>query len=260
MQSIDGAFYATCECHKDIGLIEIDPSQLNHSKLNPNNLCLWLAKELGTDNQIKQEESLLWSIGKFDARGVSTHGYVFFSDSHDEVLAVSDKIKKRYSNHLVIWFGTAPITAITTQRLVSFWEMISIENNTLGIDLGCLLDRLSTSKYINSNFTLLDTHIALEKGGKQWYIYFERSGNEFKYQDKIKPQAARLIQHCFQIRNYSENAKTLEAFSTTGLAANKRTISSKIKEVNDLCKKRNQKPIFHKFENEKWGFNPGLGA
>jgi len=258
VQSIDGAFYATCECHEDIGLIEVDPSQLNHSKLSPNNFCLWLAKELGTDNQIKQEESLLWSIGKCDARGVSTQGYVFFSDSHDEVVAVSDKIKKRYSNHLVIWFGKAHITAITTQRLVSFWEMVSVKNNTLGIDLECLLDHLSTSKTINSNFTLLDTHIALEKEGKQWHIHFERTGNEFKYHDKIKPQAARLIQHCFQIRNYSENAKTLDDFSKAGLAANKRTISTKIKEVNDLCKKRNQKPVFHKFEDDKWGFNPAL--
>jgi len=84
----------------------------------------------------------------------------------------------------------------------------------------------------------------------------ERTGNEFKYQDKIKLQAASLIQHCFQIRNYSENAKRLDDFSKAGLAANKRTISTKIKEVNDLCKKRNQKPVFHKFENEKWGFNP----
>lgn len=141
--------------------------------------------------------------------------------------------------------------------MVSFWEIISI-GSPLELDIKGVLDRLSPSKTINSNFTLLDTHIALEKEDQQWYIHFERTGNKFKYRYKINPQAGRLIQHCFQIRNYSENAKTLEAFSAAGLAANKRTISSKIKEVNDLCKKRNQKPIFHKFEKNKWGFNSDL--
>jgi hypothetical protein len=206
----------------------------------------------------KNDDPLLWEIGKIDVRGSVTRGYVFFNDDYNEVLATSNKIKKRYSKHFIIWFGSTSATTAISPKIISFWDILIIKNDCIELSQEMLFDTLVQTKVINADFKLLDTHIALEKDGTKWFLNFQRNRQTFKYRDSIKPQAARLIEHCFQIRSYEKNAKTLEEFTASGLALNKSTISTRRKEVNDLCKKRHQKDIFLKFENEKWGFNPNL--
>ena len=127
---------------------------------------------------------------------------------------------------------------------------------------GFFLNRRVLSKFpatpcqpLGKETILLDKNIAHEELDEVPDLLCKRNGNVFLYKSRIRPQAFELICSLHTVRDKNENAFTLQTLADRLSVANKRTVSTRIREVNDICNQMDAKAVFRKLPGDKWGLN-----
>lgn len=254
----EGKFYISCPHGEGVGPIEVRKAQINRFEVGLKPILEWMAKELNLSegvHPIKEGES--WFIGKRKGGDASTHFYFLRSDSPDQAAKFNDKVQKE--NPVVLWLGETPHTGIFPKNIVPLDEVLEVRGKSFFLNR-LLLSRLPSAPRhaVGAGTILLDKNIALEKSGEVPLLLFEREGNVFQHKKRIRPQTFELIRFLHTMRTRKENAFTLQDLADRLSIANKRTVSTRLVEINDLCAEMDARPIFHKFPGHRWGINPSL--
>jgi hypothetical protein len=254
----EGKLYISCPHGEAVGIIEVKKAQINRFEVALKPILEWMAKELNVSSgvqPVKDGES--WFLGKRKGGESSAHFYFLRSDSPDQAAKFNDKVQKE--NPVVLWLGETPHTGAFPENIVPLEEVFEVRGKSFFLNRRLLSKLPSAPRHtVGAGTILLDKNIALEKTGEVPYLLFEREGNVFQQRKRIRPQAFGLIRFLHTVRTKRENAFTLQTLADRLSIANKRTVSTRIREINDLCDEMDAKPIFHKFPGDKWGLNPNL--
>lgn len=256
----EGKLYINCDCEEGVGLIEVKKAQINRFEVALKPLLEWMGNELNLSGGVRPvQEGESWFIGKRKGRETASHFYFLRTDSPDQAVKFNDRVQKE--NPLILWLGEPPHAARFPKNIIPLDEVLEARKKTFFLNRRLLSEVPATPRHALGDKTIqLEKNIALEKDGIVPYLLFERDGNLFLHRKRIRPQAYEMIRFLHTMRTKKENAFTLEAFADRLSITNKRTVSTRIREINDLCAEMDSKSIFHKFPAEKWGLNPVLGA
>lgn len=106
----------------------------------------------------------------------------------------------------------------------------------------------------------LDKHIVLHKEGLHAFLFLQKKNQGYEHKVGIRPQMAKIIEFMYQVRLYNEFSFKLDALKGKGFAMNKHTISTRIKDINDLCDEYHITRILTKYTDHTWGLNKNLGC
>lgn len=121
-------------------------------------------------------------------------------------------------------------------------------------------DKKEEKDFSRQGDIILDKHILLRCEYKDYFLLMQCKDKEYSYKERISRQAFRIIKYLYEIRNRVEGLKLGEIMRVPDLASNTRTITDRIREINQLCKARKVKNIFHKHPEHRWGLNKNLGC
>jgi len=254
----EGKLYINCDCEEGVGLIEITKAHVDRSEVDLKFILDWMAQELnlsGGVTPVQNGES--WFLGKRKGNESSAHFYFLRSDSHDQVTKFNDHVHKE--NPIILWLGQPPHTGIFPKNIISLGDALDARREVLFLNRKLLSKVPRNAQHaLGGKAIILDQNIAMQIVGDVPYLLFEREGNVFLRQKRIRPQAFEIIRFLHAMQRKKENAFKLGDFVERGFVGEKRTASSRIREINDFCAEMDTKPIFHKFPGDKWGLNPNL--
>ncbi len=240
--------------HDGGGVEEIPATELKAWRFNLRVFCSLLTTELllGNSEDYRYAEKLTF-LGK---RG-DTHVYLALCDTPDDIARLHNSINK--SHKAVIWLGDSHHIGMTPEAVICLSDFVSIEESGLTVDEGLFSKLLGNDGFGNADSLPLDKDIILaQKDGKSFELMLFKDGAVYKYTERIRPQAARIILHLYTIRKYGRPHLMAQEMADKNLASSAKTISTRIAEVNRLCKKYKVREIFYCFPENKWGLNPEL--
>jgi len=107
----------------------------------------------------------------------------------------------------------------------------------------------------------LDKHIWLHQEENKCYLLLNKKGNGFEKRVSIRPQTFKIIRAVYGIRHKDPfGLKLIEFCHPRNIAANDQTISTRIKELKQICEKHGITQILTKFPGDRWGLNRKLGC
>ncbi|MDD3661473.1 MAG: hypothetical protein PHG63_00220 [Candidatus Dojkabacteria bacterium] len=238
------------------GVEEIPVAELNAWRFNLRVFCSLLTTELLLDNS----EDYRYADGlTFLGKRGDTHIYLSLCDTPNDIVRLHNSINK--SHKAVIWLGDSQHIGTTPEAMICLSDFVSIEESGLIVDEGLFSKLLGNDGFGNAESLPLDKDILLaQKDGKSFELMLFKDGAVYKYTEKIRPQAARILQHLYTIRKYGRPHLKAQEMADKNLASSAKTITTRIAEVNRLCKKYKVREIFYCFPENKWGLNPELGC
>jgi len=242
---IDGKYYTKCEYSEESSLVEVTQSELNTYKVNRNAFLNWLNKELDIENKVSKLTDSLWAMGKIKDRNL----YFISQCSLEETIEEASKVNT--DNNLFIWLGENPKIGYTSYELISFLDIVDIKDNKLRVIK--LHIKPSRSKAKGEDIAL-DKNIILTKANK---LLLVANGNTYNHEEKIVPQAYRIIRFLYDQKDYEIAYKSSELSEKLGIEP-PRAIPTRIKEINKICDKYKVKQIIVTQPRSKWILNPDL--
>ena len=258
-QRSNGRYYVHCECSDEVGLVPIDPKDLLCFRFDLSAFLKWVASSALVDGDIREVESgTLWYLGEKTLRGETTKVYFSRISNTKELERLQDELQKGEKPPIIFWLGETPLVGYLPPNIISLPEIISVSKK------GFLLSRNQIESVFKKTIAtkggdlVLDKNISIQKEGGKYHLLAQKEKNVFKHKKNIRPQAQNIIQFLHRMRNNDPHAFTLQDLADRLSITNKRTVSTRIAEINDVCDKLNVKRIFHKHANDKWGLNPDL--
>jgi len=107
----------------------------------------------------------------------------------------------------------------------------------------------------------LDRHIWLHQEDDKCYLLLNKKGNGFEKRISIRPQTYKIIRAAHGVRPRDPSGLKLSEFChPRKIAKNDQTISTRIKELKELCEEHGVSQILTKFPGDRWGLNRSLGC
>jgi hypothetical protein len=238
-----------------------DPRTFKQWRLNTPRFVSLLQKSLGIEGDAPKEtlSRLLWDLGFYQTPTQKTH--LFFVLDTARLGESGKAVLAQVENCLLIYTGT--------MRDLALKDFVSVPLNELVVGIG--------KKGLTLNNTLLNKHfpktalvdsdgdIALDADilltTDNHLLLHKKKAGDYKDTVKITPQAASIIRHLYQTRNYADTqAQSLGELAIRFTKNQKSTvsISNNINKINNLCKENKVKTILHKNSSDKWGLNKNL--
>jgi len=258
-EPMNGRYYVHCECSEEVGLVRIDPKELRRFRFDLRAFLSWLISSAVIDADLREIESgELWYLGDKKLKGETAQVYFSRTQDRDKVIRLQREVHKDGNPPIIFWLGETPRRKQFPPGILSLPEIVSVSEK------GFVFDRKPLESLFKKRLIvaakgdiLLDKDIVLRKKGEKCFLLFgQEDTQQFVEEVPILPQAYKIIRHLYVIRRYKTNAESLaELINVRGLASQRSTISNRISEINQLCKKHNVPPILHSFPTDKWGLN-----
>lgn len=258
----NGKFYINCECEEGMGLVEVNKAKITRFEVALKSLLEWIAIELNLSGGVQpvreeDKEGTIWSLGKRRGGKSAVHFYFHRTTSPDQAHKFSREVQKE--NPIILWLGEQPHTGLFPKNIILLED--AIESRKTGLFLNRrLLSKLPATPrhFVGANTILLGKNMAMEMKGEIPFLLFDCQGETFKHQERIRPQAYRMIRFLYDVRNRKEHAFNLDTFVERGFVTAKTVASDRIREIRAICEEKDVEHIFYAFPDNKWGLNPML--
>jgi len=252
--------YTLCTTDAETGRDYFDPQTLKQWRFDTPPLISLFLKALGIDQPSPTENiaGLLWDLGNHDINGGQYH--LFFTRSIDNIETDKRSIITSLPSSAVFYLGTVHTALPDDVLLVPVLDVIKeLKKDGISLVPKALNTYFVEEIYSDEGDDIeIDKNIMLSQRSNRLLLHKKRGG-KFEKEEKISPQAARLIAYCYQIRHNDENSRTLQELADALAGGSKVSISNRIKEVTNASD-NNGVTILHKFSGEKWGLNQRLGC
>lgn len=242
---MNGKYYTKCEYSEESSIVEVTQPELNAYVVNKPALLNWINSELKINNKANKLTDNLWAMGKLKDRNL----YLITLSGLEQT--IEEASKANTVNNLFIWLGVSPQIGYTNYELVSIQDIISVKNNKLELHKIPVKPRKSKAKGEDID---LDKNIVLTRDNK---LLLVANGNTYKHEEKIVPQAYRIIRFLYDQKGYEIAYKSSDLSEKLGINP-QRVIPTRIKEVNKICDKYKVKQLIITQPNSKWILNPDL--
>jgi hypothetical protein len=249
-----GQFFGKC-CRKDIPLIEIDPEKVHTVRADMKKIGEWLGSGLGIKPEPKEVNQWLWHLGQH-SKGHKI--YLCYTNQSNYVEEQLMNLTKQNSKVVVLWLGDTPHEGVFPKNIVPLWEMIRFSEGKVLFIANSLDELLSQTHMAVAGDIELDKHIVLHKEGVHAFLLLQKKNQGYEHKVGIRPQSAKIIEFMCQVRSYNEFSFKLDDLRGKGFAMNKNTISTRIKDICDLCDEYHIKRVLTKYADHKWGLNKEL--
>jgi len=250
----EGVFYASC-CRNDVPMMVIEPEKVKCVRTDMQRLCHWMATQYEFVPEPKEVNQWTWFLGKY---GDGYRVYMHFDNTPSHAEEQLMTINKQNQKVVLLWLGDTPHEGVFSKNIVSFWDAFECRSNDVLLNSVPIMSVINQRNIAISGDLELDQDIVLHTEGNQKFLFFNREKQGFKHKISIRPQAARIIEFLHTVSSNAENAFALGDLLGRKFAANKNTISTRIKEINDFCSQYHVKAIFFKYMGDKWGLNQQL--
>jgi len=246
---IKDRFYINCD---ETGLLKkLDNAELLSYKINPIGVCTWLISQLSLEGNIEEIDEEYLYLGKTTGGDPNFNIYLVFTDNFEIV----EKIYETLTNKpkILLWCGDTPHRKAIIKNIIPLHQLFQIKNNHLEINKQPFTDILATISLRAIEKTKLRNDIEIKKEDERHYLLLgkNKSLNIYNHTEAISPQSYRLLE-TFDTKNTD---LTLQDLVDESVAMNKRTVSTRIKDVNALCKKSGVEPILRKTDKTHWKLN-----
>ena len=246
-------YYVNCEY---TGLTKrIKEKALLNYKLNPIAVCKWLKSRLALENA-----STHVSGTDYHHLGSTTSGkpdfdiYITFSDNLTLVKQTFEGLINPYK--ILIWCGEKPHHGKVNKYLIPLNKILTVTKGKLEINKTPFAELIETISLKETTKSLLRSDIQLEKEGDKHYLSVGKNTSFDTFNDRhsISPQSFKLLK-IFQKRGVGLE---LQDLVDAEVSTNKRTISTRIKDLNTLCYNSNVEPVLKKTDKTHWKLNSPL--
>lgn len=242
---MNGKYYTKCEYSEESSIVEVTQPELNTYEINKPALLKWINRGLKINSKSNKLTDNLWAMGKLKDRNL----YLITLSELEQT--IEEASKANTDNNLFIWLGVNPQIGYTSYELLSIQDIISIKNNKL--ELLKLPIKPKNSKAKGEDIAL-DKNIVLTKDSR---LLLVASGNTYNHEEKIVPQAHRIVRFLYDQKDYETAFKSSELSEKLGINPH-RVIPTRIKEINRICDIYKVKQIIVPQPNSKWILNPDL--
>lgn len=249
-------YIIVCDTIPDAGFEVVEKEKIIQYKFQFSNLVKWLSSniELGTEWR-EQETGKLWFIGNKHFGGNLYNFYLLRSDDINEVQQTQTSLNT--SNPIILWLGEKPHQAVINPLIISLLDLIDIKDDGLVFDKAHLYAHLPDKLTAQQGDIELDKHILLSDNDG-YNLLLVKDSNQYLYKVSIREQAYHIISFFYTIRKQEKRTYSGKDLEGRPFLANARTLSTRIKEINEVCSNYSLKPIFHKFPNNQYSLNPNL--
>ncbi len=237
-----------------------NPEILKQWQLNTPHFISLLQKSLGIEGDAPKENisNLLWDLGFYQTQSQKTH--IFLVRDTAQLGEKGKGVLAQVENCFLLYAGTMRDSALK--------DFVSVPLNELVMGIGkkglTLNDTLLKKHFPKTALVDSDGDIALDADilltTDNHLLLHKKKAGDYKDTMKITPQAANIIRHLYQTRNYADTQAQSLGELATRFTKNHSvvSISNNIKKINDLCKENKVKTILHKNSSDKWGLNKNL--
>lgn len=251
--------YSLCTTDETAGRSYFEPENLQQWRFSTPAFIALLLQALNAEQSKFNENilGLLWDLGNQKINGKQYH--LFFTRSIDNIEKDKRSIITALPDTAVFYLGTVHTSLPDDVLLIPVLDIIKdLKSSGLVLSSKTLKSYFPEEIFTDEGDDLqLDKNIVLSQK-RNYLLLNKKRGGGFEKETKISPQASNLIAHCFGIRHYDDNAKTLQELANALANDSKISISNKINTINKICKKEGVKEILHKRSGQLWGLNPKL--
>lgn len=240
-------YYTKCEYSEESSIVEVTQPELNTYVVNKPALLRWINRELKINNTASKINEYLWAMGKLKDKNL----YLVTLNNFEQAVEEASKVNTK--NNLFIWLGVNPQIGYTSYELLSIQDIISIKNNKLELLKLPIKPKKSKAK---GEDIALDKNIVLTKDNR---LLLVANGNTYSHEEKIVPQAHRIVRFLYDQKDYEIAYKSSELSEKLGINP-QRVIPTRIKEINKICDIYKVKQIIVSQPNSKWILNPDLSC
>jgi len=252
--------YAVCDEDDAVGRMPINSSQLSQEKFDFEGFLTWMASASGLQTDIIDVASgsacRLGALGKSDNPAT-----VYCIRVLDINKAVDFLGQLNDSKAVVFWFGEKPAVGQHPENIISLVDLILIASGELKVKKALLKPFWDEKVFAKSGDIELDKHIVLRRKKDKCFLLLNKKGNGFEKEAPIRPLLYRIIKTAHgRIKANPYGLKLDEFVYPRKVAENKRTISTGIKKINELCEEQGITQILTKNHEDRWGLNRVLGC
>lgn len=247
---IKGKYFAKCENNEFASIQEVQPVELNRYELSLGEFAKWLSTQLNLSDVVKIINSDFLYLGKTSETEPFFKVYLACTT---DIQAISKKLTTEPM--VILWLGETPHNESVDQRIFSLLDLLSIANKDLSLDtkqFGSLTGLLTK----DVEELVLRDDVAIRREDSKHFLLLgrDKSLNNFIHQEPIYPMQYLLL--TFANGNKVRNKGfTLEDAVKSQISPNKRTISTRIKELNNKCMANKITPILTKVDKTHWKLN-----
>lgn len=258
----NGKFYINCDCEEGMGLVEVNKAKITRFEVALKSLLEWIAIELNLSGGVQlvreeDKEGTIWSLGKRRGGKSAVHFYFHRTTSPDQAHKFSREVQKE--NPIILWLGEQPHTGLFPKNIVPLEDVLKSRKTGLFLNRNILSKLPNTPRHAaGENTIVLGKNMGMEKQGESHYLLFDREGDTFRFRERIRPQAYRMIRFLYDVRNRKEHSFNLDVFVEREFVTAKTVASDRIREIKAICEEKEAEHIFHAFPDNKWGLNPLL--
>ncbi len=247
----EGRFFIGCDVDEFAEPLELTKEELSLYHFNETKLAEWINAQLGLPESVQNIADHSWYLGELQNQGKKRKVYL----SHNPQL-------------VPISPGRIVLTVLenqhqTTLDLINILEFVEIVDNEIVLRKDNLIDRFTTHTPIKGEVLRINDELILSQEGRgkkrTSYINFgPQTNGQFQHKLRIKPQAYNIIYHLQKLPSTNSRKSSAELEQAGGLAKNRRTITTRIGEVNKILTQNDWPELILTDSDGKHYINPNL--
>lgn len=254
--------YAVCDEDDGVGRMLIDASQLSQERFDFEGFLKWTAKAFGLQDgfdEVKNEAGYAWMMGALGKSDSPAMVYCARTVDIDEVVDFLGRLNDPKA--VVFWLGEKPAVGQYPENIVPLLDLISVSPEALKAKKALLKPFQDEKVFAKSGDIELDKNIMLRRKKDKCFLLLNKKGNGFEKEVSIRPLWYGIIKAAHgRVKANPYGLKLDEFVYPRKVAENKRTISTGIKKINELCGEQGITQILTKDNEDRWGLNRVLGC
>lgn len=241
-----------CDVDENSGPIELDREDLLSYSFSASKFVAWLSKQLGLPEEIEKVGNDCWYLGQLGLSGLSRK--VYFTTS--QIMGTIPKSPGR----IILVVGENQHQEFN--KAVNLLSLLSVNQNGFRIDRKQLLSKFSKHLALDGLVIKINDHLMLnqteDKSKKSTLHFGKLARGRFEHVVSIKPQAFNIVYFLYKLPFSNSKKSSAELENQQGLAKRRRTITVRIKEVNDILENENFPKLILTDSDNKHCIDPDL--
>ncbi|MEO8581763.1 MAG: hypothetical protein ABI425_04305 [Patescibacteria group bacterium] len=249
---LQNRFFIGCDTDEYAEPLELSKDELIIYSFSFERLAVWINKQLQLAEEVKRIGEGVWYLGILKRDGKNRKIYFTLAQNIASVPHSPDQV--------VLMLG---VNEHQELEAINFLSLLSASEKGFHLDNKKLLSDLSVHIELDGLIVKISDDLLLnevgERGKKKCWIHFGKQQNgQFEYVIGIKPQSFNIVYHLYKLPANHAKKSSAELWESGGLATRKRTITTRIIELNKILTDKNFPELIVTDSDGRHYINPSL--
>lgn len=249
---LQNKFFIGCENNEFAEPLELSKDELIIYSFSFKQLAQWINKQLKLNEEVKRLDEGVWYLGILKRDGKNRKIYFTLARHIESVPRTIDRV--------ILLIDTNEHQEL---EAINFLSLLFASEKGFHLDSKKLLSDLSIHIGLDGLIVKISDDLLLnevgERGKKKCLIHFGKQQNgQFEYVIGIKPQSFNIVYHLYKLPAKHAKKSSAELWESGGLATRKRTITTRIIELNKILTDKNFPELIVTDSDGKHYINPQL--